>query len=78
MPSHPLPNFKVQMYYQNEPTFNGVYSKNIFPKIKDGVCLINHAEFKSIVTHWITLYVNGNKSAIYFNTFGIKHIPKEI
>ena len=29
MPPHPLNNFEIQKYYQNEPTFNDVYSKNI-------------------------------------------------
>ena len=28
-------------------------------------------------THWITLYVNGNNT-IYFVSFGVEHIPKEI
>ena len=28
MPSHPLTNFEIQKYYQNEPKFNGVYSTN--------------------------------------------------
>ena len=28
MPPHPLTNFKIQKYYQNEPKFNGVYSRN--------------------------------------------------
>ena len=36
MPLHPLTNFKMQKYYQNEPKFNGVYSRNNLPKIKDG------------------------------------------
>ena len=36
MPSHPLTNFEIQRYYQNEPKFNGVYSRNKLPKIKDG------------------------------------------
>ena len=26
--SHSLTNFEIQKYYQNEPRFNGVYSKN--------------------------------------------------
>ena len=30
MPSHPLTNFEIKMYYQNEPKFNGVYSRNKF------------------------------------------------
>ena len=28
-------------------------------------------------THWIALYVNGN-NIIYFDSFGVKHFPKEI
>ena len=33
---HPLTNFEIQKYYQSEPQFNGVYSRNNLPKIKDG------------------------------------------
>ena len=37
MPSHTLTNFEIQKYYQNEPKFNGVFSRNNLPKtIKDG------------------------------------------
>ena len=36
MPSHPLTNFEIQKYYQNEPRFNGVYSRDNLSKIKDG------------------------------------------
>ena len=25
---HPLTNFEIQKYYQNEPKLNGLYSKN--------------------------------------------------
>ena len=31
-----LINFEIQKYYQNEPKFNGVYSRNNLLKIKDG------------------------------------------
>ena len=51
MPPHPLTHFQIQNYYQNEPKFNGVYSKNNLPKIKDGVCVTNLDKFKSIGTH---------------------------
>ena len=83
MPPHPLTNCEIQKYYQNEPKFNGVYSRNNLPNIKDGAYLINLDEFKSIKTHWIALYVNGNNrrasyDAIYFNSFRVEHIPKEI
>ena len=32
MPSHPLTNSEIQKYYQNEPRFNDVYSRNNLPK----------------------------------------------
>ena len=32
MSPHPLTNFEIQKYYQNEPEFNGVYSRNNMPK----------------------------------------------
>ena len=77
MPPHPLTNFEIQKYYQNEPTFNDVYSRNNLPKMKDGVYVINLDEFKSIGTHWIVLYVNP-ENVTYFHSFGVEHNPKEI
>ena len=74
---HPLANFEMQKYYQNEAKFNGVYSRNNLPKIKDGAYVINIDEYESIGTHWITLYVNAN-NIVYFDSFGVEHIPKDI
>ena len=31
---HLLTKFEIQKYYQNEPKFNGVYSRNNLPKVK--------------------------------------------
>ena len=53
MPSHSLTNFEIQKYYQDEPNFNGVCSRNNLPKIKDGAYVINLDEFSSIGTDWI-------------------------
>ena len=39
--------------------------------------MINLDEYCNMGTHWIALYVN-NKSATYFDSFGVEHIPKEI
>ena len=33
MPPHPLTNFEIQKYYENEPKYNGVYSRNNLSKI---------------------------------------------
>ena len=30
IPPHPLTNFEIQRYYQNEPKFNGDFSRKIF------------------------------------------------
>ena len=48
---HPLTNFEIQKYYQNEPKFNGVYSRNNLQKIKDGEYIINLYEYESIESH---------------------------
>ena len=36
MPPYPLTNFEIQKYYQNEPKFSDVHSKNNLTKIRDG------------------------------------------
>ena len=54
MPPHPLTNFEIQKY-QNEPKFNGAYSRNNLSGIKDGTYIINLDEYESIGTHWIGL-----------------------
>ena len=78
IPPHPLTNFEIQLYYQNEPRFNGVYSRDNMPhKIKDGVYVKNLDECSDIGTHWLALYVN-TKSVTYFDSFGVERIPKEI
>ena len=74
---HSLTSCEIQKNYQNESKFNGVYSRNNLPRIKDGSYVINLGEFKSIRIPWIVLYLNGN-SIIYFDSFGVEHIPKEI
>ena len=71
MPHHLLTNFEIKKYYQNEPKFKGVYSQKNLPKIKVGD--ISH----SVEPHWITLHVNGG-NVRYFDSFGVKHVPKEI
>ena len=44
---HPIINFEIQKYYQNEPKFNGIYSRNNLPKIKDGKFVINLDELET-------------------------------
>ena len=65
----PLTNFEIQKYYQNEPKFNGVSSRNNLTKVKDETYVINLDEYKLIGTHWIALYVN-TENVTYFDSFG--------
>ena len=78
MPPHPLTNFEIQKYYQNEPRFNGVYSRNILPKkMKDEDYVINLDEYADVGTHWIALFCNRNE-IVYFDSFGVEHVLEEI
>ena len=57
MPPHPLTNFQIQKNYENEPRFNGVFSRDNLPKkIKDGAYVINLDEYADTSTHWIALF----------------------
>ena len=76
-PPHPLTNLEIREYYQNEPRFNGVFSRDNLPNnIKNGAYVINLDEYRDIETHSIALYVN-NKTVTYFDSFGVEHLPKE-
>ena len=78
MPPHPLTSFELENYYQNEPSFNGVYSRNNLPKkIKDGAYVINLGEYADVGTHWIGLFCNRSE-IVYFDNFGFEHVPEEI
>ena len=78
MPTHPLENFEIQKYYQNKPRFNGAYSRNNLPeKIKDAAYVINLDEYADVGAHWIALFGNRNE-IVYFNSFGVEHVPEEI
>ena len=78
LPFHPLTNIEISEYYKNETRFNGVYSRNNLPKtIKKGAYVINLDEYENTGTHWVSLFVKP-KHTIYFDSFGVEHIPREI
>ena len=77
MPPPHLTNFQIQKYFQKEPAFNAVYSRNNLPKIKNRAYAINIDEYKSIENYWVALYLNSD-NVTYFDTFRTEHIPIEI
>ena len=78
IPPHPLTNFEIQKYYQNEPRFNGAFSRNNLPKkIKDGAYVINLDEYVDVGTHLIALFCNRNET-VYFDSFGVEHVTEEV
>ena len=62
-----LTNFETQKHYENQPKFNGVYSRNNSAKVKNGTYVINLDECKSIRTLWIAWYVNGNNGSASYD-----------
>ena len=74
---HSLTNFEIQKLYQNQLSFNGVYSRNNLSKIKDWTYIINLDEYESIGIRWIALYVNV-ENVTYFDSFEAEYILKEI
>ena len=73
MPPHPLSNFEIQNYYQNEPRFNGVYSiDNLLNKTKDGAYVINFDQYSDIGTYWSALHALNN-NVTYFDSFTVAY-----
>ena len=61
-----------------ESRFDGVFSRNSLPyKINDGAYVIKLDEYADVSTHWIALFCNRSK-IIYFCSFAVEHVPKEI
>ena len=77
IPPHPLRNFEIHKYYQNEPKLNVFYSRDNLPKrIKDGGYVINLDGYADVGTPWIASY-NSNIEIIYFVRFGVENGPEE-
>ena len=55
-----------------------MYSRNNLPnKIKKEGNVINLDEYENTGTHWVALFVKPIYT-VYFDSFGIEHIPQEI
>ena len=75
---HPLTSFEIKKkYYHDKPKFNGVSSRNDFPKIKNGTHVTSLNGYKSIEPHWIALYLNGF-IITYFDRFESNIFQKKL
>ena len=72
-----MTNFEVIEYFKDEPRFNGGFSRNNLPKLKKGAYFINLDHSKNTGTHWVVIFVKSDE-VIYFDSFGVEHIPEEI
>ena len=74
-----VPNVKIKYFNVliDEKGFF-VYSRNNFPeKNKGWAYVINHDEYANVGTHWIALFCK-KREIVYFNSFGVEHVSKEI
>ena len=70
-------------YFKDVKGFNEVFSRNNLPKLKNGAYVINLGHSEYTRTHWVVIFVKKDKffefpEVIYFDSFGIEYIPKEI
>ena len=77
VPLHPLHNIKITNYFNYKPRFNGVFSRNNIPRIKDGTYVINLDDKKNKGTHWVLTFID-RKKAVYFDSLGIEYIPQKV
>ena len=57
---HPLTNIKIVKYFNYKPSFNGVFSRNILARIKDGAYVINLDEKKGKGKQWVLFLIDRN------------------
>ena len=71
----------MQKYDQDEPKFNGVYSRKNLPKIKDRayVKILIRTNQQELIGQFIcdNAFICGN-NIICFDSFGVEHILKEL
>ena len=69
--------FNDTNYFNDEPRFDSVFSRNKLARIKDGAYVINFNDTISKGTLWVWLFIDRN-TAVYFHYFGNEYIPQEV
>ena len=77
IPFHPLTNFEIMDYFKNVKGFDGVFQEIIYQSQKNRAYVINLDHSENTETRWVVLFINSSE-VIYFDSFGVEYIPKEI
>ena len=64
-------------YFVHDCRFNGIFSTDNLPRIKDGAYVINLDNKQSKGTQWVSLFIDIN-TALYFDSFGTEYISQEL
>ena len=48
-------------FFKNVKGFNGAFSRNNLPKLKNGAYVINLDHSKNTGTHWIVIFMKNNE-----------------
>ena len=67
----------ITKYFNYEPEFNDVFSRDISPGIKNREYVNNLDEKQNKETHWVSLFIDRN-TAVYFDSFGYEYISQGI
>ena len=62
---HPFTNFKIIGYFKDVKRFNGVFSRNDLPNLKNRAYAINLDHLKNTGIQWVVIFVKNNEM-IYF------------
>ena len=78
IPTHQLTNSEFKKYHQNEPRFNGVYSRDNLPnKIKDGAYAKKFEKYSDSGTYWVAFYAPNNK-VTFLTVLELKKFQKKL
>ena len=70
---YPLSNIKITKYFNYEPRFNGVFSRDNLFRRKDRAYVINLDGKQYNIKHRVSLFIYKNK-VVYFYSFSIEYI----
>ena len=74
---HPLNNIETTNYFNYNPRFNGVFSRNNLPRMKERGYVIDLDDKNSKVIHWVSSFIDRNTAA-YFESFGTEYNSLEV